>query len=210
MNFNKQEKILMTIDKLGAVTVKQLHDILQPGSYRHTCRLINQLEEYLHVVRSNQKIVYLNKDGRNFIGSDKEVKKSVLFDHMLLCNQAYVYYNCPLDWKREYAIETSQEPEFSFGIQIKGLTVVNKQTLIPDAVFSRNGYVYLIEVDNTRAMQDNRKKIKKYIEMWSEIKNHFNLMPKLCFFTCSDKRKKEITKLCNSIPSEVKTFTEVK
>ncbi|MGP9043317.1 replication-relaxation family protein [Cytobacillus kochii] len=208
MNFNKQEKILMTIDKLGAVTVKQLHEILQPGSYRHTCRLINQLEEYLNIVRSNQKIVYLNKDGRNLIGSDKEVKKSVLFDHMLLCNQAYVHYNCPLDWKREYVIEISQEPEYSFGIQIKGLTVVNKQTLIPDAVFSRNGYVYLIEIDNTRSMQDNRKKISKYREMWPEIGKHFGLMPKLCIFTFSDQRKREFEQLCNKMPAEVLTFSE--
>lgn len=208
MNFNKVENILTTIDKLGAVTVKQLHEILQPGSYRHTCRLIKQLEEYLHVVRSNQKIVYLNKDGRNLIGSDKEVKKSVMFDHMLLCNQAYVYYNCPLDWKREYAIETTQEPEYSFGIQIKGLNVVNKQTLIPDALFSRNGYVYLIEIDNTRAMADNRKKIAKYREMWQEIIKYFGMMPKLCIFTLSDQRKREFEQLCTKMPVEIVTFSE--
>ncbi|MBD7937113.1 replication-relaxation family protein [Cytobacillus sp. Sa5YUA1] len=208
MNFNKQEKILMTIDKLGVVTVKQLHEILKLGSYRYTCKVIHELEEFLHVVRSNQKIVYLNKDGRNLIGSDKEVKKSLLFDHMLLCNQAYVYYNCPLDWKREFAIETSQEPEYSFGIQIKGLTVVNKKTLIPDAVFSRNGYVYLIEIDNTRAMPDNRKKIAKYREMWQEIAKYFGMMPKLCIFTLSDQRKREFEQLCTKMPVEILTFNE--
>ncbi|MCA1028353.1 hypothetical protein LCM23_20010 [Cytobacillus kochii] len=210
MNIERIEHILSVIDKLGVVSIKQLHEILKLGSYRNTCKVIHGLGEYLHVTRSTQKIVYLNKDGRDLIGSDKEIKKSILFDHMLLCNHAYIYYGCPFDWKREYPIETTKEQGYNFGIQIKGLTVVNKEVIIPDAGFTRNGYVNLVEIDNIRKMQDNRKKIMKYIEMWSEIQNHFNLMPKLCFFTCSDKRKKEITKLCASIPSEVKTFNEVK
>ena len=210
MNLDKMEMILSTINKLGAVSVKQLHMILKLGSYRHTCRIINQLEDYLHVVRSQQKIVYLNKEGRQLLGSEKEIKKSILFDHMLLSNEAYIHYGCPLDWKREYMVETSLEPEFSYGIQIKGLTVVNKQTIIPDAVFTRNGYVNLIEIDNTRTMQDNRKKIQKYREMWPEIAKHFRVTPKLCIFTSSDKRKRDFSQLCNKMPHEIFTFQEIK
>lgn len=201
--------ILSTIDKLGAVSVKQLHNILKLGSYRHTCRVIRQLEEYLNVFRSQQKIVYLNKDGRQLIGSEKEVKKSVLFDHMLLANSAYVHYNCPIDWKREYIIETSQEPEYDFGIQIKGINLTSKKSLIPDAVFTRNGYVYLVEIDNTRAMLDNKKKIAKYKDMWKEIQKHFSMQPKLCIFTQSDKRKHDFTQLCDRIPSEIYTYTDI-
>jgi hypothetical protein len=191
------------IDQLGAVSVKQLHEILKIGTYRHTCRVISKIEPYLHVSRSQQKIVYLNKEGRQFIGSEKEVKKSVLFDHMLLANDAFIYYNCPVDWKREYVIETAQEPDFSFAIQVKGLTVATKKKIIPDAVFTGNGYVNLIEIDNTRAMQDNRKKIEKYKEMWSEIRKQFNLQPKLCIFTRSEKRKKEFSQLCEKLQYEV-------
>lgn len=201
--------ILSTIDKLGAVSVKQLHELLKLGTYRHTCRVVSQLEEYLHVVRSNQKVVYLNKEGRQLIGSENEIKKSILFDHMLLANDAYIHYGCPFDWKREYPIDFAQEPEYNFGIQIKGLNVVKKKTIIPDAVFSRNGYVYLVEIDNTRSMQDNRKKIKNYVESWSEIRTHFKSNPKLCIFTLSEKRKQEFKKLCEKIPNEIFTLTEI-
>jgi hypothetical protein len=202
----RTEQILSVIDQLGAVSVKQLHEILRIGTYRHTCRVISQLETYLRVSRSNQKIVYLNKDGRQLIGSEKEVKKSILFDHMLLANEAFIYYNCPNDWKREYPIEIEQEQEFSFAIQVKGLTVATKKKIIPDALFKRDGYVYLIEIDNTRTMQDNRKKVERYKEMWPNIKKQFNLQPKICIFTKSEKRKKEFFQLCEKLQHEVLVF----
>lgn len=203
MNLARTEQILSVIDQLGAVSVKQLYEILKLGTYRHTCRVIAALEPYLHISRSQQKIVYLNKEGRQLIGSDKEIKKSILFDHMLLANQAFIHYNCPQDWKREYAIEIAHEPEFSFAIQVKGLSVATKKKIIPDALFTRNGYVHLIEIDNTRSMQDNRKKIEKYREMWTEIQKQFNVQPKLCIFTLSEKRKKEFSQLCEKLQSDI-------
>jgi hypothetical protein len=203
MNLARTEQILSVIDQLGAVSVKQLHEILRIGTYRHTCRVVSKLGPYLHVSRSNQKIVYLNKDGRQLIGSDKEVKKSLLFDHMLLANHAFIHYDCPGDWKREYTIEIEQEQEFSFAIQVSGLTVATKKKIVPDAVFKRDGYVYLVEIDNTRTMQDNRKKIEKYREMWIKIRDQFGLQPKLCIFTLSEKRKKEFMHLCDKLHYEI-------
>ncbi|MFP7445195.1 replication-relaxation family protein [Bacillus infantis] len=209
MNSERQERVLQQIDHLGIVSVKQLHQILKPGSYRNTCKIVSQLEPYLNVIRSSQKIVYLNKEGRQLIDSDKEIKKSMMLDHMLLANQAYIHYGCPQDWKREYPIQIEQKPQFSFGIEIKGLTVTSKKTIIPDAVFTQDWYNYLVEIDNTRTMQDNRKKIIKYNEMWEEIKRHFGSQVKLCIFTNSEKRKKEFIQLCGSVPHEVWTFQEI-
>lgn len=209
MNLDKMEMILSTIDKLGAVSVKQLHEILKLGSYRHTCRIITQLEEYFHVIRSNQKIIYLNKEGRQLIGSLKEIKKSHLINHTLLANDAFIYYDCPLDWKREYSIELKQEPIYDFGIKIKGLSVVSKKIIIPDAVFTRNGYVYLVEIDNTRTMNDNKKKIETYKENWNEINKHFGLKVILCVFTKSQKRSIQFKELCRKIPNDIQTFKEV-
>lgn len=208
MNLERTERILSIIDQLGAVSVKQLHQILKLGTYRHTCRVISQLEEYLHVSRSQQKIVYLNKAGRELIGSNREIKKSILFDHMLLCNDAYIYYNCPTDWKREYVIETAQEPEFSFAIQIKGVSVAKKK-IVPDAVFIANGYVHLVEIDNTRTMLDNRKKIERYKEMWGDIQQQFNAQPKLCILTKSEKRKRDFRNMCGKIPHNILCLNEL-
>lgn len=208
MNLERTERILSVIDQLGAVSVKQLHEILKIGTYRHTCRIVKQLEPYLHVSRSREKIVYLNKDGRDLIGTTKEVKKSILFDHILLTNKAFIHYNCPLDWKREYPIEIAQEPEFGFAIQVKGLTVTTKKKIVPDAVFTRDGYVHLVEIDNTRSMVDNRKKIIRYKEMWGDIRKQFGSQPKLCIFTKSEKRKREFIQMLKNIPHEVLLFDE--
>ena len=91
------------------------------------------------------------------VGSEKVIKNSSLFDHMLLTNQAYIYFSCPLDWSREYVIESKNEPEYQFGIHIKRLTFTSKKKVISDAVFTRKGYLHLVEIDNNRSMKDNRK-----------------------------------------------------
>lgn len=210
MNLARTEQILQIIDQLGAVSVKQLHEILRIGTYRHTCRIVLQLEPYLNVSRSHQKIVYLNKDGRKLIGSEKEIKKSILFDHMLMSNDAFIQLGCPVDWKREFAIDVEQEQEYAFAIQVKGLSVATKQKIIPDAVFKRDGYIYLVEIDNTRSMVDNKKKIEKYKEMYKEIKQKFGAQPKLCIFTFSEIRKKEFITWCEKLPKQVLLFRDIR
>lgn len=207
---NRTELILSTIDKLGAVSVRQLHQILQLGTYRNTCRVISQLAPYLHEVRSKEKIVYLNKEGRELIASETEVKKSILFDHMLLANDAYIYLNCPHDWKREQVIEVTKQPAYAFDIQVKGLGMVEKKRLVSDAVFSRNGYVHLIEIDNIRDMRDNLKKIKVYREMWKDFKEKYQLQPILYFFTVSENRKGKLAAAVKGLRAEVFTFNDIR
>jgi|GEM_PF-1749987 len=208
MDIDRMELVLGTIDRLGVVTVKQLHEILKFSNYRKTCRIVQSLEQYLNVDRSKQKIVYLNKEGRNFLGSENEVKKSPLFDHMLLCNLVFIYYNCPISWHREYVVEFEQNrPVLNF-IKVEGINVSNKQKFVSDAYFERNGYSYFIEVDNKRDMKDNKKKINKYIELWPKIRERFQ-NPRLCVFTHSDKRKKMFLDWTKNIPNEVKVFSEI-
>lgn len=208
MNTERMELVLSTIDQLGVVSVKQLHEILKFSSYRKTCRIVQNLEPYLHVERSRQKIVYLNKEGRQFVGSDREVKKSPLFEHRLLINEVFIHYNCPVTWRTEHTIEIEEKGENMGFIKVEGLKPVTKKKIVCDAYFERNGYTYLIEVDNTRKMVDNRKKIQKYLEMWSGIREQYQ-NPKLCFFTRSEKRKREFSKLLKNILSEVYCFDEL-
>ena len=42
-------------------------------------------------------------------------------------------------------------------IHIKRLTFTSKKKVISDAVFTRKGYLHLVEIDNNRSMKDNRK-----------------------------------------------------
>ncbi|RWR04129.1 replication-relaxation family protein [Siminovitchia fortis] len=207
---NRTEKILTLIDRLGVASVRQLHEILRLGTYRNTCRVINKLSPYLHEVRSREKIVYLNKDGRELIASVNEIKKSMLFDHMLLTNDAYIYFNCPHDWRREYAFESSTDAGYGFAIQVKGLTTATTKKLVADAMFSRNGYIYLIEIDNTRHMADNIKKVKRYKEMWTDIQKKSNMQPFLYFITLSESRKRKLQTACKGMRAEVLTFDEIR
>lgn len=208
MNTERMEKVLLTIDRMGVATIKQLHEVLKMGSYRNTCKIVNQLEKYLHVDRSKYKIVYLNKEGREFIGSEKEIKKSQLFEHMLLANEVFIYYECPITWEREYSFEIEQKPSNLGFIKVEGLNVSKIIKIVCDAFFERNGYTYLIEIDNTRKMIDNRKKIQKYLDLWPMIREKYQ-NPRLCIFTKSEKRKKTFLEWTRNIMSEVKTFDEI-
>lgn len=170
------------------------------------------MNEYLHEYRGREKVVYLNEYGRNYIASEKEVKKSSLFDHMLLANDAYIYFDCPQTWIKEYAFEREVKPKYDFAIQLNGKTPTAKEKIVSDAVFTRNGYVYLIEIDNIRDMRDNMKKIKKYKEMWKDIAEKFQMKPVLYFFTTTETRKRKLIDAAKGkgMNAEVMTFNEIK
>ncbi|MET1176946.1 replication-relaxation family protein [Peribacillus simplex] len=186
--------------------LQHIHDL---KSYRNACRVIKQLDPFIHeTFFEKEKVVYLNKAGREMIGSTKEVKRNSLMEHTLLCNEAYLYFNCPIDWKTEHRIE-SKEAVPTFGIQFMGLSPAKKR-IISDASFSRNGYLHLIEIDNTRSMNDNRKKIEAYSQVLQDIRK--SAAPILCIFTTNleRKRKFELWLKEKNIHGQVKTFYEVK
>ncbi|GIN38428.1 hypothetical protein [Heyndrickxia oleronia] len=180
------ESLLTTIDQLGMVTIRQLRQKHDLKSYRNACRVVKQLEPYIHTTFFNkEKVLYLNKDGRELIGSTKEMKRNSLIEHILLANEAYFYFKCPLDWKREYTIEVKDRIVFN------RMNIVKKK-VIADASFTRNGYMHLIEIDNIRDMSDNKNKIEIYLEMWTFIKKEFNQLPILYFFTTTEIRKRKL------------------
>lgn len=186
--------------------LQHIHDL---KSYRNACRVVKQLDSFIHeTFFDKEKVVYLNKAGREMIGSTKEVKRNSLMEHTLLCNEAYLYFNCPIDWKTEQRIE-SKEAVPTFGIQFMGLSPAKKR-IISDASFSRNGYLHLIEIDNTRSMNDNRKKIEAYSQVLQDIRK--SAAPILCIFTTNleRKRKFELWLKEKNIHGQVRTFHEVK
>lgn len=141
--------------------------------------MVRQLESYTHsTYYEREKIVYLNKEGRQLIGSSREIKKSPLIAHTLLRNEVYIYFGCPVDWRMEHTLASEQITLSSFQIKIEGLSLKGQKKVIADAVFNRNGYFNIVEIDNTRNMVDNKKKI----ELYREILPGFQV-PKLWFFT---------------------------
>ena len=143
------------------------------------------------------------------IGSDKEVKKTAIMDHMLYCNEAYIDLNCPIDWRREVPFVISTSRPTSLEIKVNGLsrTAVAEKRIIADAAFSRNGYEYMVEIDNTRTMLDNAKKMNAY----SELFRSRNKVCKLLIYTTTDDRKRKFEKLIleGKMMGEVKTFKEI-
>lgn len=202
----------MTIDKMRATTIKQLMRVHDLGGYRNAAKIVKQLKPYIHEHRENEKIIYLNKHGRELIGSSHEVKHSPYIQHILLTNEVYIYFKCPFDWRTECPFEREEKLPKGFTLTLGNTALKSKKRVIADAVFTRNGYVYLVEIDNIRKMQDNQKKIETYTDLWSSIKMEFGQQPILYFFTNTINRKKKFEDwLANKrIRYEVRTFDEIR
>jgi Replication-relaxation len=206
------EMLLYTIDALGMVKIKHLQKIHDLKSYRNACRIVShQLKPYIHETYFNrEKVIYLNKEGREMIGSSKEVKKNSQIEHTLLRNEVYFYFGCPHDWKTEIKFEVADRFNAS-GISFRGLDVPKKR-VVADAVFSRNGYLHIIEVDNTRTMTDNKKKIELYAEILPHIRKKYDQAPVLYFFTTTTMRQMKLVEWIKAkgIRNEVHTFDDIK
>ncbi|PLR84676.1 hypothetical protein CVD25_01175 [Bacillus canaveralius] len=127
--------------------------------------------------------------------------------HSLLRNEVYLHFECPRDWKIEHAIEVEQKSLTTFQVQVQGLKQNNRRKVIADAAFNRNGYLHLIEVDNSRDMKDNRKKVDMYREILPSIQDG---VPILFFFTTTEDRKRKLGSWLKGIRHQVKTFAEIK
>lgn len=198
--------MLETVDRLGIVKIKHLQEIHEL-SYRNTCRIVSShLRPYIHeTYYQREKVIYLNKKGREMIASEYEVTVNSHTLHSLMRNEVYIHFSCPQDWKNEYVLETSVNGPSD--IQSFGLTLSTKKKVIADAMFKRNGYMYLIEVDNERKMIDNHKKIETYKEVLPVYKEQ---TPILYFFTKTESRKRKLEEWLKGIRHEVITFNEIK
>ncbi|KAA0563687.1 hypothetical protein F0342_12850 [Bacillus sp. CH30_1T] len=194
MRQERLESLLMTIDRLGIVKIKHLQHIHKLGSYRNACKIVNGLSEYTHQKYWNkEKVIYLNEKARKLIDSEHSVTMSLNTEHYLLRNDIYIHFGCPHDWDIEHTFETVTEPLSRTDIIIQGIKPSNKRKLVTDAYFTRNGYAYLIEIDNKLNMADNRKKVSNYAEVLPLIRKNFNGAPILYFFTHTKDRKKKLS-----------------
>ena len=207
-NVAKMEAVLMTIDRLGMATVKHLRGIHDLKSYRNACFFLKKLEPYTSSTFFNKsKVYYLNKEGRSLIGSNKEVKRNSNIEHTLLRNDVFLHLNCPIDWKTEAILEYETEQPNSFGIIVKGMNLKAKNKVVADAFYTRNGYTHIVEIDNTRDMKDNLKKIQSYKELFPHLDT-----PRLEVFTTTKIRKQKFDKWLQEykLRGEVSVYDEVR
>jgi hypothetical protein len=201
---------LATIDRLGVVKIKHLLEIHDLKSYRNACRIITtQLRPFIHeTYYQKEKIIYLNKKGRQFIASESpEFEVSNQTIHSLLRNEVYIYFQCPQNWKNEHALSIDIKVPKTIPMFTSNLPISNKKKIVSDAVFNRNGYLHIIEVDNTQDMRANKKKIETYKEILPAYKEE---TPILYFFTKTESRKKKLEEWLKGIHHKVFTFEEIR
>lgn len=190
------------------VKIKHLQQIHDLKSYRNACRVVKQLGPYINeTYYMKEKVIYLNKAGRDLIASDKIINPSASMIHSLLRNEVYIHFGCPVDWRNEYPIEITIGQENPFGVKFQHLNLGTKRKVICDALFTRNGYTYLIEVDNTRDMRDNKKKIESYKEVLPKLNMN---PPIICFVTQTEDRKRKLKEQLQGVRNQVMTFNEIR
>lgn len=180
----RKEEILLTLDKLGYASRSQLQRLHNLGGNRNAQRVMKTLSNYVHSLKHNEYVFYLNKRGRDLIGSDKVRTRSINVDHTLMRNEIYILYNKPKYWWIEHPIKVNGKP-----------------FIVADVLFAHDpkDQRFLLEVDCSQTMANNKKKIEKYVEL-KKMNNDY--LPTLIWLTRTDSRKdklKEISKKLNDV-----------
>lgn len=162
---------------------------------RNANRILKDLSPYLSNFREEYStIYYLNKDGREYVNSQKIRKKNSFVNHVLMRNDFYIYMGYPSEWKNEMKLT---DGEF---------------TVVCDTWFKSNGKYQMLEVDSMQKMKENREKVKQYIGLMENgfIEEHFGYFPTLVWLTTTDLRKRQLIKLCEGLPCVVYTTADIK
>jgi hypothetical protein len=193
----RKEQILLSLEKFGFLSTSELQKIHSLGSYRNACRLLANMKEYTNMKSLTENVYYLNKKGREMIGSDQKVlSANMQINHILMRNELYIYMH-PKQWQIERPLKDTQG-----NVLIK-----------PDALFLFDKWMF-IEIDNTQKLIVNKKKVERYAEIKNSNILHKSLgyFPQLVFLTKSDNRKERLVKMCreNNVRHIVYTVDDIK
>jgi len=172
---------LLSLETYGFLSTSQMQKIHDLGSYRNACRVLKNLSEYMNIKRLTENVYYLNRKGREYIGSDqKSLTANMQISHILMRNEMLIYMK-PKRWQIEQPV-----------IDGNGKVLVK-----PDALFEMEKWMF-IEIDNTQQLIVNKRKIEKYAEIKRSniLHNSLGYFPQLIFLTKSDKRKERLVKMC--------------
>lgn len=173
--------------------IQRLHRL---GSVRNAQKVLKQMEEYLHSFRDGYDTVYyLSKLGRDMIGSNKQVKRSLQTKHTLMRNDFFFHVGCPSYWRNELKV------------MIEGKVMV-----IPDAIFMKNQRYHFLEIDNTQTMTENRLKIERYkaLHATGQFQRQHQYFPMLHIVTVNRSRTKRFTEMCEGLPVQVYLHDDIK
>lgn len=192
----RQEQILHSLDKFGFLSRSQLQRLHRLGGDRNAQKVLKRMEEYLQFFREEAygTVYYLSRAGRQMIGSQKVVRRTLQVRHTLMRNDFYFHMGCPINWRNEIKVTDG------------------KTTLVTDALFTKNKQYHFLEVDNTQTMIENSAKIKRYRELFVRGLFHkeFGYFPTLHIVTVSRGRVKRFTEMCEGLPAQVYQIDDIK
>ena len=87
----RQEQILHSLDRFGFLSRSHLQKLHRLGGDRNAQKVLKRMEEYLYSFREDGygAVYYLNKVGRQMIGSNKVVKRTLQVRHALMRNDFF-------------------------------------------------------------------------------------------------------------------------
>jgi hypothetical protein len=184
------------LKKLDFLNRDQIGVIHRLGKKHNINRILRELSPYLATFRENESpnVYFLNKEGREYVNSQKERKKNKFVNHVLMRNDFYIFSGYPHDWRNEIKFSDDQ------------------YTIICDALFKKDGKYHFLEVDSLQKMKANRSKIANYKGLFANktIHEHFGYFPKLVWLTTTELRKKQLIELCKGLPYAVYTINDIR
>lgn len=155
------------------------------------------MHAYLSCFRgeNGENIYYLNKNGRERIGSEVARNKTNQANHYLMRNDAYLHYAGNENWINEA----------KFGVKELQLTVIS------DAYFRYKTRRHFLEVDHLQHMQKNREKIERYKKLKSTnaLQEQLKYFPKLVWVTMTASRKTQLQEWCGDLEVAIHVWDEI-
>jgi Replication-relaxation len=173
----------------------QIQKLLNISNVRNMNRILMNMSKYLNSKRLHENVYYLNKDGRQYIGTNRNPAKPNQIEHKLMRSDMYMYYDFPDTWKPEHPIEWMDKKR-------------NKKRIISDAFFSQDQTYFFVEVDHKQAMTKNMNKIDSYTELFPLLEKEYNVDCVLVFYTMTEARKKRLMKYCEEKGVTCGVFTK--
>lgn len=177
---NREEQIMLCLDRFNFATRKQLQIMMQLGGDRNAQRILSRMAKDGHIkfIRAESNIYYLTNKGKERIGKAGSDLGRSQIDHHLMRVDAYIKLGMPTDWINEQAI------------------AVGEDKIIADAMYKKNGVYHFVEIDNTQTLRTNADKLKKYKIVSKGIVEDFFTWPIIVWHTTSDLRKVKLEELC--------------
>lgn len=156
------------------------------------------MDDFLNSFRAEENIYYLNKNGRERIGSTDIRAKTPQYRHFLMRNDLYIYLNKPNVWEPEYNID------------IDGIKV------IPDVMFTGpvagEERYFFGEIDNEQIISTNLNKIRKYKQLKDTkvYQKELGYFPTLVWVVRTERRKKDLLKYGEGLKQQIYLWGEIR